>query len=142
MNGLLEYFEIKDLYIVKFKRELINTVGLEYNEFINYFKPEFYYIVERFHDENNNKHFETYKECIAGEDFYKRESYEDFNKIAECISAVRKLCPKMLCGAGTVINPKLAKLAKKSGAQFVMAPGFNPGLFIMVSGILSIPSKS
>ncbi len=51
---------------------------------------------------------------------------EDFNKIAECISAVRKLCPKMLCGAGTVINPKLAKLAKKSGAQFVMAPGFNP----------------
>ena len=91
MNGLLEYFEIKDLYIVKFKRELINTVGLEYNEFINYFKPEFYYIVERFHDENNNKHFETYKECIAGEDFYKRESYEDFNKIPEIFELMELL---------------------------------------------------
>ena len=51
---------------------------------------------------------------------------EDFNKIAACIEAVRKLCPKMLCGAGTVINPKLAELAKNSGAQFAMAPGFNP----------------
>lgn len=51
---------------------------------------------------------------------------EDFNKIAACIEAVRKLCPKMLCGAGTVINPKLAQLAKNSGAQFAMAPGFNP----------------
>lgn len=53
-------------------------------------------------------------------------SEEDFNKIAACIEAVRKLCPKMLCGAGTVINPKLAQLAKNSGAQFAMAPGFNP----------------
>ena len=51
---------------------------------------------------------------------------EDFNKIAACIEAVRKLCPKMLCGAGTVINPKLAQLAKNSSAQFAMAPGFNP----------------
>ena len=51
---------------------------------------------------------------------------EDFNKIAACIEAVRELCPKMLCGAGTVINPKLAQLAKNSGAQFAMAPGFNP----------------
>ena len=50
----------------------------------------------------------------------------DFKKVGECISAVRELCPKMLCGAGTVINPKLARLAKESGAQFVMAPGFNP----------------
>ena len=50
----------------------------------------------------------------------------DFIKAGECIQAVRKLCPKMLCGAGTVINPKLAELAKNSGAQFVMSPGFNP----------------
>ena len=50
----------------------------------------------------------------------------DFRKAGECINAVRTLCPKMLCGAGTVINPYLAELAKKSGAQFVMSPGFNP----------------
>ena len=50
----------------------------------------------------------------------------DFIKAGDCIKAVRQLCPKMLCGAGTVINPKLAELAKNSGAQFVMSPGFNP----------------
>lgn len=50
----------------------------------------------------------------------------DFIRAGECIKAVRHLCPRMLCGAGTVINPKLAQLAKDSGAQFVMAPGFNP----------------
>jgi len=49
----------------------------------------------------------------------------DFRKAGECIKAVRQLCPKMLCGAGTVINPKLAELAKNSGAQFAMSPGFN-----------------
>ena len=53
-------------------------------------------------------------------------SEEDFKKVGECIRSVRQLCPSMLCGAGTVINPKLAELAKENGAQFAMAPGFNP----------------
>lgn len=50
----------------------------------------------------------------------------DIKKAGECIRAVEKSCPEMLVGAGTVINPELAKIALDSGAQFVMSPGFNP----------------
>ena len=54
-----------------------------------------------------------------------RKFIEGRGKIAECIKAVRTAHPAMLIGAGTVINPRLAELAQKAGADFIVAPGFN-----------------
>lgn len=96
MNSLSENFEIKDLYVVKFKRELINTIGLEFNGFINYFKPDLFYIIERF-TTNDNKHFhETYKECIAGEDFYKREGNDAFKNIPDIFETIEPISDEYL----------------------------------------------
>ena len=91
MNSLSEIYEIKDLYVVKFKRELINMIGIEYNEFINYFKPNLYYIVERFKNNYDNHYYETYKECIAGEDFYKREDTKELNDIPDIFESIEPL---------------------------------------------------
>lgn len=57
--------------------------------------------------------------------FRTTQGEEDLEKIAECIKAVRTAHPAMLIGAGTVINPRLAELAQKAGADFIVAPGFN-----------------
>lgn len=56
-------------------------------------------------------------------------AYRDINNFDiadECIKAVRKYVPKMLVGAATVINVSLVKRAVRSGAMFVLSPGFNP----------------
>ena len=44
---------------------------------------------------------------------------------SEAISLANKEFPDMLIGAGTVINVKQAKLAIKSGAKFIVSPGFD-----------------
>jgi 2-dehydro-3-deoxyphosphogluconate aldolase/(4S)-4-hydroxy-2-oxoglutarate aldolase len=36
--------------------------------------------------------------------------------------------PEMLAGAGTVLTPQQAREAREAGAQFVVAPGFNPAV--------------
>ncbi len=56
-------------------------------------------------------------------------AYRDLNNIEgtdECIRAVREQVPEMLVGAATVTSEKLAKRAKKAGAQFILSAGFNP----------------
>jgi len=43
--------------------------------------------------------------------------------------ALRRICaevPDVYAGAGTVLTPEQAAAARKSGAQFMVAPGFNP----------------
>jgi 2-dehydro-3-deoxyphosphogluconate aldolase/(4S)-4-hydroxy-2-oxoglutarate aldolase len=47
---------------------------------------------------------------------------------AAAIAAIRKAHPDMLVGAGTVINAELARKAVDAGAQFIVAPGFNPSV--------------
>lgn len=51
---------------------------------------------------------------------------DGFEKTDECIKAVRRGVPGILLGAATVVNPEIARRAKKSGAQFILSPGFNP----------------
>jgi len=36
--------------------------------------------------------------------------------------------PDMFVGAGTVLTPEQAKRAREAGAQFIVAPGFGPGM--------------
>lgn len=45
---------------------------------------------------------------------------------AESISRIRKKFPDMLIGAGTVLSPDQVDLAVDAGAEFIVAPGFNP----------------
>ena len=45
------------------------------------------------------------------------------------LDALRRITsesPEMFAGAGTVLTPKQAAAAREAGAQFVVAPGFNP----------------
>lgn len=44
----------------------------------------------------------------------------------DAIRAMAAECPGLLVGAGTVINPELAKKAIAAGAKFIVSPGFNP----------------
>jgi 2-dehydro-3-deoxyphosphogluconate aldolase/(4S)-4-hydroxy-2-oxoglutarate aldolase len=44
----------------------------------------------------------------------------------EAIKNVRKACPQMLVGAGTVLTVEKAAEAVEAGAQFIVTPGFNP----------------
>jgi len=45
---------------------------------------------------------------------------------ADVISKLKQERPELLIGAGTVTNPDQAKAAKGCGAEFAVAPGFNP----------------
>ncbi|HEY9226798.1 MAG TPA: bifunctional 4-hydroxy-2-oxoglutarate aldolase/2-dehydro-3-deoxy-phosphogluconate aldolase, partial [Gemmatimonadaceae bacterium] len=45
---------------------------------------------------------------------------------AEAIRRVTSEAPDLFVGAGTVLSPAQAKAARDAGAQFMVAPGFNP----------------
>lgn len=45
---------------------------------------------------------------------------------AEAIRRMTAECPGLLVGAGTVLTPQLAAEARVAGAEFIVAPGFNP----------------
>lgn len=58
--------------------------------------------------------------------------------------ALRRICaeaPEMFAGAGTVLTPTQAKAARDAGAQFVVAPGFNPRVvdYCLENGIPVFP---
>ena len=45
---------------------------------------------------------------------------------AECIRLMSETYPNMLVGAGTVLTTEQVELAVKSGAKFIVSPGFDP----------------
>lgn len=46
---------------------------------------------------------------------------------AEAIARIAEALPDFLVGAGTVLNPDMARRAVEAGARFVVAPGYDPG---------------
>jgi len=44
---------------------------------------------------------------------------------AECVRAVRRECPEMTVGAGTILTREQLLLAKQVGAMFAVAPGYD-----------------
>jgi len=47
-------------------------------------------------------------------------------RAAEALERITAEAPDMFAGAGTVLTPEQAAKARKAGAQFMVAPGFNP----------------
>lgn len=58
--------------------------------------------------------------------FRTTEGKTGYKMIADAIKELRIKFSELLIGAGTVINPELASMAKDSGAAFIVSPGFNP----------------
>lgn len=44
----------------------------------------------------------------------------------DCLKAIKKADPDMLVGAGTILHTQQVDQAKTAGADFIVAPGFNP----------------
>jgi len=44
----------------------------------------------------------------------------------DCIRAIRRSCPEVLVGAGTILEPSQVKAAVEAGAAFGVSPGLNP----------------
>lgn len=42
----------------------------------------------------------------------------------QSIERIKRVCPDMLVGAGTITSPQLAKQAQEAGADYVVSPGF------------------
>ena len=64
------------------------------------------------------------KGVLVMEIAYRNENL--YSDIDDCIREVKKQVPQIRVGAATVTNPKIALRAKKSGADFLVSPGFNP----------------
>jgi 2-dehydro-3-deoxyphosphogluconate aldolase/(4S)-4-hydroxy-2-oxoglutarate aldolase len=47
-------------------------------------------------------------------------------RAAEALRRIANEVPEVLAGAGTVLTPQQAQLARDAGAQFLVAPGFGP----------------
>jgi 2-dehydro-3-deoxyphosphogluconate aldolase/(4S)-4-hydroxy-2-oxoglutarate aldolase len=47
-------------------------------------------------------------------------------RAGEALRRVAAEVPSLLAGAGTVLTPEQAAAAREAGAQFIVAPGFNP----------------
>jgi 2-dehydro-3-deoxyphosphogluconate aldolase/(4S)-4-hydroxy-2-oxoglutarate aldolase len=66
----------------------------------------------------------------------------------ECIREIRRACPEMMVGAGTVLEPQQLADAIEAGAQFGVSPGLNENIvraardknFFFIPGIMT-PSE-
>jgi 2-dehydro-3-deoxyphosphogluconate aldolase/(4S)-4-hydroxy-2-oxoglutarate aldolase len=60
---------------------------------------------------------------------------------AESIRRITGECPNMVVGAGTILTPDQAARARDAGAQFIVAPGFNPAVvdFCLGQGLAVYP---
>src|SRR5262245_51314153 len=47
-------------------------------------------------------------------------------RAGEALQRIAAEVPSLLAGAGTVLTPEQAAAARDAGAQFIVAPGFNP----------------
>lgn len=46
----------------------------------------------------------------------------------DCLKAIKAADPDMLVGAGTILHTEQVEQAKAAGADFIVAPGFNPAV--------------
>lgn len=82
-------FNINDLYIAKIKEDYkINING----EYIEYFNPNFYYILEKFClDDKLSIQIEIYTECFTGEDISIRENIKKDDSFPDMFEVLEPL---------------------------------------------------
>ena len=63
---------------------------------------------------------------------------------AQALRAIKKDCPEMLLGAGTVLTPELVDEAISCGVDFIVTPGFNPTVveYTLSKGFPIVPGVS
>lgn len=63
---------------------------------------------------------------------------------ADAIAALRAACPGVLVGAGTVLDVETVERAVDAGAEFIVAPGFNPAVVehCLARGLPVIPGAT
>jgi len=63
---------------------------------------------------------------------------------ADAIALLRRECPDVLVGAGTVLDVETVDRAVAAGAAFIVAPGFNPAVvdYCLARGLPIIPGVS
>ena len=59
----------------------------------------------------------------------------------EGIARIRRECPDVLVGAGTILSPDQVEMVKRAGAQFGLSPGLNPSVVreAAARGVFFIP---
>ncbi len=64
-----------------------------------------------------------------------------FPKAEEAIREMKRVCPDMLVGAGTVLTKEQVDLAVEAGAEFIVSPGLNPDTvaYCVEKGVAIIP---
>ena len=62
----------------------------------------------------------------------------------EAVANIKKTCPDMCMGVGTVLTPDDVKSAVDAGADFLVSPGVSPKLeaALLASGILALPGTA
>lgn len=62
-------------------------------------------------------------------------------KAMDCLRAIKAADPDMLVGAGTILRPEQVDEAKEAGADFIVAPGFNPRVVTrcLEAGLTMVP---
>lgn len=53
---------------------------------------------------------------------------------AEAISRIKKKCPGVLVGTGTILSTEQVKAALAAGAEFIVTPGMNPAVLRYCTG--------
>lgn len=60
---------------------------------------------------------------------------------AAAIATLRRDCPELLVGAGTILSAEQVDLAREAGAAFLVSPGFDPAVvqYAINSGLMTLP---
>lgn len=60
---------------------------------------------------------------------------------ADTIKEMKKSCPDMLVGAGTILTKEQVDQAIRAGAEFIVSPGFNPHIieYCLKRNIIALP---
>lgn len=66
------------------------------------------------------------------------------SKALQAISEIKKHCPNMILGVGTVLTPEDVKMSEDAGVDFIVSPGLSPKLqtALQESDLLVLPGTA
>ena len=72
---------------------------------------------------------------------FNQKNPASFNDTVTAIAEIKKNCPEMCVGAGTVLTKEQVDLAKNAGAEYIVSPDTDEEVikYTVVSGLVSLP---